>query len=138
MSDEPVSAWEFPKDGILWRKWGKEAVDEILAKDRPVLLFVADSDPVVFPFLREIFRAMPKSEKLRALLHDEMIGLFLEVGAVPENEVGLYGAGRHYHLAVLSPSGLTPLVTFNVVRGNPEKLVEEIVEVLNRLIARWV
>ena len=137
MSEQPAGEWEFPRDGILWRKWGKEAVDEILAKDRPVLLFVADRDPLLFPFLREIFRSLPKNEKLRQILHKEIIGLFLEADAVPENELGLYGAGKNYHLAILSPSGFTPMVTFPFHVCTPSEVVEQIVVALERLLETW-
>ena len=137
MSEEPAGEWEFPRDGILWRKWEKKAVAEILSKDRPVLLFVADRDPVLSPFLHEIFRSLPKNEKLRQILHKEIIGLFLEADAVPENELGLYGAGKDYHLAILSPSGFTPMATFPFHTCTPSEVVEQIVVTLERLLETW-
>jgi hypothetical protein len=102
-----------------------------------VLLFVADTDPLVHPCLRGFFYAAPKNERLRALLHNEIIGLFVEANAVPQEELGLCDAGSGYHLAILSPSGLTPLVTFAVQKGDPEKIVDEVVLVLERLLDGW-
>jgi hypothetical protein len=127
---------EFPDGGILWRGWNEDTVDIIKARDKPVLLFVADPDPLVFPFLREIFREMPKNARLRALLHETYVALYLEATALPD-ELKLPGAGTDYHVAVLSPYGMTPLVTFDVVTGKPADLVAEIVLVLERLLETW-
>ena len=41
------------------------------------------------------------------------------------------------HIAVLSPTGFTPMVTFDPVSGSPEKVVDEIVTVLERLRKVW-
>ena len=57
-----------PKDGILWRSYDA-TVDLLNERSRPVLAFVIDHDGTRWPFLREIFRAMPKNEKLRSLLN---------------------------------------------------------------------
>jgi hypothetical protein len=127
---------EFPDGGILWRGWNEDTVDIIKARDKPVLLFVADPDPLVFPFLREIFREMPKNARLRALLHETFVALYIEAAALPD-ELKLPGAGTDYHVAVLSPYGMTPLVTFDVVTGKPADLVAEIVLVLERLLETW-
>jgi hypothetical protein len=126
----------FPDGGILWRGWNEDTVDIIKARDKPVLLFVADPDPLVFPFLREIFREMPKNARLRALLHETFVALYIEAAALPD-ELKLPGAGTDYHVAVLSPYGMTPLVTFAVVTGKPADLVAEIVLVLERLLETW-
>jgi hypothetical protein len=49
----------------------------------------------------------------------------------------MLGAGSRYHIAVLSPYGLTPMVTFNPASGSPFKVVNEIVRVLERLVEAW-
>jgi hypothetical protein len=131
-----MSEPEFPDGGILWRGWNEDTVNIIKERDRPVLLFVADPDPLVFPFLREIFREMPKNARLRALLHETYVALYIEAAALPD-ELKLPGAGENYHVAILSPYGMTPLVTFNVVTGKPAELVAEIVLVLERLLEAW-
>ena len=131
-----MPAPEFPDSGILWRGWNEETVKIIKEKDRPVLLFVADPDPLVFPFLREIFREMPKNARLRALLRETYVAVYVEAAALPQ-ELKLPGAGETYHVAVLSPYGMTPLVTFAVVTGRPAELVDEIVRVLERLRETW-
>jgi hypothetical protein len=127
---------DFPDGGILWRGWNEHTVNIIKERDKPVLLFVADPDPLVFPFLREIFREMPKNARLRALLHETYVALYVEAAALPD-ELKLPGAGTDYHVAVLSPYGMTPLVTFDVVTGKPADLVAEIVLVLERLLETW-
>jgi hypothetical protein len=71
---------------------------------RPILLFVDDPDPMVFPFLRAIFQAMPANARLRELLHAEFSALYVEAGAIPP-AFGVYGAGSRYHIAILSPHG---------------------------------
>lgn len=125
----------FPDDGILWRRWNEAAVREIQDRAAPVLLFVAEADPLFYarPFLNAVFAAMPKDETLRALLHDRCIPLFLESGEVPW-ELKAVGAGERYHIAVLSPL-LDPLVTFDPVSGDPAKVVRDIVAVLERRLA---
>jgi hypothetical protein len=79
---------------------------------------------------------MPKNTKLRDLLHESFPALFIKADELPE-ELKVPGAGSSYHIAVLSPYGLTPLVTFNPVSGNPSKVVNEIVVVLERLLETW-
>jgi hypothetical protein len=66
-----VTAPEFPGDGILWRGFDDDTLRLIAERDKPVLLFVANPDPLVWPFLRETFKAMPKKDRLRQLLHDD-------------------------------------------------------------------
>lgn len=127
---------EFPEQGILWRGWNEETLGIIAEKNWPVLLFVADPDPVVWPFLREIFKAMPANARLRALLSESFPALFIKADEVPE-ELKDLGAGSRYHIAVLSPSGLTPLVTVNPVNGDPAAVVSEIVRILERLADAW-
>ncbi len=125
----------FPDDGILWRRWNEAAVQEIRDRAAPVLLFVANNDPLFYarPFLIAVFAAIPKNETLRALLHDRCVPLFLESGEVPW-ELEAVGAGERYHIAVLSGL-LDPLVTIDPVSGDPDKVVREIVTVLERLLA---
>ncbi len=121
-----------PDEGILWRGWSDETLRAIDEKGRPVLLFIADPDPLVWPFLREIFREMPANARLRALLHDFYLALYIEANALPDLLKEL-GAGSRYHIAILSPYGLTPMITIDVVNGKPASVVDEIVAVLERL-----
>jgi hypothetical protein len=125
----------FPADGILWRRWVEADVEEIQRRAQPVLLFVAEGDPLfhALPFLNAVFSAMPRNAKLRALLHDSCVPLFLEPGERPW-ELEAVGAGDRFHIAILSPL-FDPLVTFDPVSGDPGKVVAEIVTVLERVIA---
>jgi hypothetical protein len=135
VAEEPVSAGEFPDRGILWLRWNDETAQLIERKARPVLVFIADPDGTVAPFLREIFRRMPQDAKLRNLLHEFYPALFLEAGEIPE-PLRLLGAGTGYHIGILSPSGLTPMVIFDLHR-DPNQVVDEIVLVLERLMPVW-
>ena len=45
-------------------------------------------------------------------------------------------AGSNYHIAVLSPYGLTPLVTIEI-QHSPAEVVSTIVEILERLVDTW-
>jgi hypothetical protein len=126
----------FPEEGILWRGWSDETLKAIDEKKRPVLLFVADPDPLVSPFLREIFKEMPTNARLRALLHEFYLALYIEANALPELLKEL-GAGSRYHIAILSPYGLTPMITFDAISGKPASVVDEIVVVLERLLDAW-
>ncbi len=130
--DEP----HFPNGGILWRGWSDETRREIAERDRPVLVFVADRDAFVWPFLKEIFKAMPANAKLRTLLHETFVALFIKADELPE-ELKDLGAGSSYHIAIVSPYGLTHLVTFDPVHGNPDEVVAEITQVLERLAETW-
>ncbi len=127
---------QFPEQGILWRSWSDETRRHIEEKQRPVLLFVADRDPFVWPFLREIFGEMPANAKLRALLHEFFPALFIEADALPE-ELKALGAGSRYHIAILSPHGMTPMVIIDPVSGKPAEVVDEIVAILERLREAW-
>ena len=132
-----VTVPEFPDDGIQWRGWDDDTLRLIAERDKPVLLFVANSDPSVWPFLRETFKAMPKNDKLRQLLHDGCPALFLKADELP-GELSSLGAGGRYNIAVLSPSGLTPMVTIDPIAGNPADVVDHIVAVLERIMAAWL
>jgi hypothetical protein len=126
----------FPQGGILWRRWNPATAREIADRGRPLLLFVADPLHPLWPFLRAILAAMPANPRLRALLDGEFFGLFLEASEMPE-EIGVFGAGSHYHIAILSPHGFNALVTFDPVAGDPARLVGEIVLVLERLLETY-
>ena len=125
-----------PNDGILWREWDKATSDFIAEKRRPVLLFVADRDPTISPFLRELLRAMPRNAKLRGLLDAHFPAVLIEADAIPQ-ELAMFGAGSTYHVAVLSPNGLTPIVTIDPVHGKPDEVVDEIVRILEQLVDVW-
>ena len=127
---------QFPEQGILWRDWSEGTLRAIEDKKWPVLLFVADPDPIIWPFLREIFKVMPANAKLRTLLHEFFLALFIKADALPEHLKAL-GAGSRYHIAVLSPYGLTPMITIDPVSGKPEEVVSQIVLTLERLIDVW-
>ena len=126
----------FPERGILWRGWNEETLGIIQEKNRPVLLFVADPTSLVAPFLNAIFKAMPGNEKLRDLLQEFFPAVFIEADTLPE-DLKSFGAGNGFHIAVLSPAGFNPMMTFDPVSGSPEKVVDEIVTVLERLRKVW-
>ena len=126
---------EFPEDAILWRGYD-DTLTLIKEKARPVLAFVMDHDGTCWPFLREILRAMPKNEQLRNLLDGSCAAMLLQADSMPEYMAAL-GAGGTYHIAVLAPTGLTPMVTFNYVTGKPEALVEEIARVVQAIASLW-
>jgi len=127
---------QFPDAGILWRGWSEETLREIAQREQPVLLFVADPDAFVWPFLREIFKAMPANATLRAFLQESFIALFIKADALPQ-ELKDLGAGSRYHIAILSPYGLTPMVTVNPIHGSPAAVVDDITLTLKRLAATW-
>ena len=79
---------------------------------------------------------MPANAKLRALLDEFFLALFIKAEALPEYLKEL-GAGSRYHIAVLSPYGLTPMVTIDPVSGKPAEVVSRIVLILERLIGIW-
>ena len=132
MTDSPIVPPEFPEDGILWHEWNDETLGMIEERDRPVLLFVSNPDPSVAPFLKGVLRAMPLNEKLRDLLHHYYIALMVRADSMPEYLEDL-DAGRRYNIAVLSPAGLTPMVTIDPRGGRPEEIVETILKVLQKL-----
>jgi hypothetical protein len=132
LTDRP----HFSESGILWRRWNAATAREIADRGRPLLLFVADPLHPLWLFLRAIFAAMPANARLRALLDGEFLGLYLEASEIPE-EIGVFGAGSRYHIAILSPHGFNALVTFDPVAGDPARLVGEIVLVLERLLETY-
>jgi hypothetical protein len=127
---------EFPQRGIRWRGWNDETLQLIRERGYPVLLFVADPRAIAWPLLEAVFRAMPKNAVLRELLHERYPALFIEADALPD-ELKLLGAGERYHIAVLSPAGLTPMITIDTSRRTPAETVEEIVRILQRLDEVW-
>jgi hypothetical protein len=131
-----MSASEFPDKGILWLRWNDATLRIINERQRPVLLFVADKDPFVWPFLREIFKKMPANIKLRTLLHESYPALYIETDELPADLKAL-GAGSRYHIAILSPYGLTPIVTIDPVSGKPAEVINDIVLILERLLTAW-
>jgi hypothetical protein len=132
MTDSFIAPPEFPKDGILWHEWNDETIRMIEERDRPVLLFVSNPDPLIAPFLKGVLRAMPLNEKLRDLLHHYYIALMVHIDSMPEYLEEL-DAGSRYNIAILSPAGLTPMVTIDPLGGKPEEIVETILKVLQKL-----
>ena len=130
-----ITEKDFPDKGILWRGWNDDTLRIIQEKNRPILLFVADTDPFVWPFLREIFKAMPGNTRLRELLNDFYSAVFIKADSIPADLKAL-GAGSKHHIAVLSPYGLTPMITIEIQRS-PEEVVRTIVEILERLVDAW-
>jgi hypothetical protein len=121
--------------GILWLRYDDTTLDFIAKKGRPVFVFVGDRDPLIAPALSALLRAMPHDARLRELLHAEFPALFLEAGETPEYLAAL-GAGSAFHVAVLAPAGLTPLVTIDVIRDT-DAVVAQIVQVLEALVGIW-
>ena len=135
MTVPETAAPELPESGILWRGWNEETIRLVQERARPVLLFVADPDALVWPFLRETFKAMPADARLRALLHEFYTPLYIEARSLPE-DLKAFGAGSRYHVAVLSPYGFTPLVWVNVLRA-PQEVIATIADTLERMQDSW-
>ena len=131
-----MSSPAFPDDGILWRGFNDDTLRIISERQNPVLLFVRDTDPLVWPFLREIFKTLPKNERLRDLLHERCVAVYAEVETLPEEQKQL-GAGSRYFIAILSPFGLTPLVTVDPMGGTPTEIAERIAALLARIMETW-
>lgn len=131
-----MSKPNFPDDGIAWHSWCDATLKKIVEKDRPVLLVVPDADATVAPFLVGIMEEAAKNARLRELLHKEFLALFIPVDALPQ-DLSLFGAGSHYHIGILSPSGLTPIMTFPVQTCGASEVVEQVVVALERLLETW-
>jgi hypothetical protein len=131
-----MSESDFPGEGILWRGWNDETLALIQQRGLPVLLFVADPNAFAWPFLKAVFKAMPANAKLRGFLHERYPALFIEADVLPE-ELKALGAGDRYHIAVLSPAGLTPMIIIDPVHGAPAEVVAEIARILERLDEVW-
>ena len=134
-SDRLMPEFEFPKEGILWRSY-EDTIILLNERTRPVLAFVLDYDGTCWPFLREILRAMPKNEKLRHLLGGPCAAMLIKADSMPEYMAAL-GAGSDYHIAILSPAGLTAMEIFNYETSNPEALVEKIAGRLEVIAPLW-
>ena len=132
----PVSKPNFPDDGIDWHGWNAGTLRKIVAKDRPVLVFVIDPDPTVAPFMHGIVEAVGENERLCQLLRHDFVALFMPIEDLP-NELAALGAGRHYHLGIVSPSGFTPMMTFPFHTCTPSEVVEQMVVSLERLLETW-
>lgn len=127
---------QLPDDAILWRGWNEETLTYLRDKNRPILLFVADTAPMAFPFLRALFNAMPAHAKLRSQLREDFPALFIKAEELPEYLRDL-GAGSSYHVAILSPNGFTPIATIDFMAAPPEELANQISLVLESLKACW-
>jgi hypothetical protein len=139
-ADQVLEKAEAPVDrppGIVWLRWESASLDFIAEQGRPVFLFVGDLDPAVAPYLQALLRALPKNEKIRRLLGHEFPALFIESNAAVPEELAAFGAGDAFHVALLSPAGLTPLFTFNYVNDNADELAGTIGDALERLAGIW-
>jgi len=134
-SDLHVPESKFPRDGILWRDYDATIV-ALEERARPVLAFVIDQDGTCWPFLREIFKVMPKNEKLSNLLNGPCVAMLLQADSIPEYMADL-GAGSSYHIAILSPSGLTLMKSFSYVTAESEELVKQIADSLEAIARYW-
>lgn len=123
---------QLPDDVICWRKWNEETLKYLQDRKRPILLFVADTHPMVFPFLGALFNAMPANAKLRNQLKEDFPAVFIEAEELPDYLRGL-GAGSAYHVAILSPNGFTPIAMIDHMSAAPEELVNQIALVLENL-----
>lgn len=61
---------------------------------------------------------------------------YLEAGAIPLL-LADFGAGTRYHIAILSPDGLTPMVVFEPMRGDAAAIAAEIAAVFEQLLSAW-
>lgn len=124
---------------INWLEWKDSTLQELKQRGRPVLLLVyeaEDSVGLMHPFLREILRCMENHSVLPKLLRDHFPALRIDSDAVP-SYLAYLGAGSSYYLAILAPVGLTPLITWDVVTGKPELLVNGIVNALEGAGKLW-
>jgi hypothetical protein len=62
--------------------------------------------------------------------------MLLEADSMPEYMDDL-GAGSDYHIAILSPAGLTAMRVFDYVTGEPEALVEKIAAAMEAIAPLW-
>ncbi len=122
----------FPDDGVAWLRWEPEVEADLVEKGAPILLFIADPMDPLLSLHAAIFRAIPKNARLRKLLHEQFSALYIEMSDVREEERAM-GAGDRYHIAIVSPYGFNPLVTFDPTRGKPDEIVAEIAHVLEAI-----
>ena len=64
------------------------------------------------------------------------LALVVEADDLP-SELKELGAGSQYHIAVLSPYGLTPMITIDPINGVAAEVTKEIVSILERLVSVW-
>ena len=119
-----------PDKGILLRGWDDHTLRIIQEKNRPVLLFVADMDPFVWPFLREIFKAMPANARLRQLLNDFYPALFIKADANPSRPQDTRRRQQLLHRRAVTLRRLTPMVTIEIQRS-PEVVVRTLLVFLS-------
>jgi hypothetical protein len=125
---------ELSGEGIIWKSYD-QTVELLKENPPPIFAFVLDYDGTRWPFLRAIFEALPKNEKLRDLLSNACIPMLLQADSLPAPlaELGPFGPVEGYHLAILSPVGLIPLKTFDYVTRDPALLVAEIADALDQI-----
>ncbi len=124
---------------INWLEWADSTMRELEERGKPVLLLVyetEDSVGMMHPFLREILRCMENHPMLPGLLRDHFPALKVDADDVPSH-LAYLGAGSSYYLAILAPVGLTPLATWDVMTGDPDALVNGIVEALEATRKLW-
>jgi hypothetical protein len=100
--------------GIIWKDYN-QTLQLLKENPRPIFAFVLDEDGTRWPFLREIFRALPQNKKLRELLDGPCVPMLLKSDALPPylEELATLGPVKGYHIAILSPAGFTPLRSFD-------------------------
>ena len=119
-------------DGVRWLRWDEDSERALAETGRPVLVYIADPLDALLAFHKAVFNAIPRNAKLRALLGHTFPALFLLKPEVPEM-MAAFGAGERYHLAIVSPHGFNPLVTFDPTRGTPEQIADEIAATLETM-----
>jgi ABC-type uncharacterized transport system ATPase subunit len=125
---------------IKWFEWNGETQKEIAERAMPVLLFIYEPEEVpgiMHPFCREVLYHMESNQRLVELLNTDFISLKINSDKIPEY-LSFLGAGKTYYLAILSPAGLTPLGTLDIVTGKPEEIAENLVKVFEKLKSTWV
>ena len=127
---------KLPDDEIDWHGWNAGTLRKIAQKDRPVLVLIVDPDPTVAPFLKGIMEAAHQNTRLCQLLRHDFMALYMPVDDLP-SELAALGAGRHYHLGIVSPDQFTPMTTFPFHTCTPSEVVEQIVVALERLLETW-
>ena len=126
----------FPDKGILWRIWNDDTRSEIAQRRFPVLLFVLDRRPAIWLQLKQIFEGMPGNVGMRELLRRDYPAVVVEASDIPE-ELAVLGAGSQFHIAVLSPYGLTPMVVIDPTLGTSAEIIDEIVLILEQMKNVW-
>lgn len=124
-------------EGINWLEWNDETEELLNERWMPIFIFVDDPDnAAVAPFLREISNALEKDAKILGLLKETFPALRVHANSLPEYLAFLREA-FYYHIAVLSPSGFTPLITFEPIGGDIKELITEIGKALEAIRDTW-